>query len=357
MFIIGKKGFELNKNSFQRKNVYEVKIPLASFNFALYVILLPFLILMCLPILMYFIVKCRPQVIHCRNLLSTFIALSVRKIFKLKYKIISDPRSVYPEEGVIINRWRLNGFNYKTWKFIESYTFKNVDVCVGLSESFKLYLLNFNKKSIYIPAVVNDNMFFDFRIRESKRREFNLTENDLVFLYVGSIGLWHDIESLIYMFSEVKNKFKTFNCKIIALSGSPDLKERLRLEVGDDCLLCSTVSPAFVSEYLHLADFGLVPGSNKVGFHYDLLYRTMISSKASEYICAGLPIICNSRISGLCDYITKSNLGYILDFETHSFNYNSIVNYNNEDRERISKWGLKEFGLKNVKMKLISIYR
>lgn len=355
LFILSKNSFGINRNVFTNDNVKEIKIPLFSFNFSLHIVLLPILLLLSFPVLVYYLFVYKPQVIHCRNLLSSFIALFCRKIFRYNYKIVSDPRSVYPEEGVIIQRWKLNGFNYKLWKRVEKYTFKNVDVCIGLSDSFKEYLQMFNDNSVYIPAVVDDNIKFNSNLRQKKRKEFDIGENDLIFLYVGSIGLWHDIDSLIIMYNKLVDKFKDYNCKIIALSNSKQLRIRLKKEIGSNCIFCSSVKSTLVHEYLHLSDFGIIPGSINQGFHYDLLYKTMISSKASEYLCSGLPIITNSRIDALCGYVEMYNVGFSYDFFNDSFNKDLLRIYNDYEREQVSTWGIKEFGLSNVKSKLISL--
>ncbi len=353
-FILNRTHLKINRNSFHKSaDCREFKIPIFSYNFYLHVILLPYLLLCVLPILIYCIARYKPRIVHTRNLLSTFVAVIAKKISRNDFCIVSDPRSVYPEEGVIIKRWKYNRFNYRMWKKIEAWTFKNSDACLGLSELFKDYLMQYNRKSYFIPAVVNELNVFDGRQRKMLRKKLGIADSDCVLIYVGSIGLWHDVNTLIQIINLFALKNKNF--KIIALSSSLELKHKIMNNFGEKVLFCGTVPPIKVREYLTASDFGIIPGSAKCGYAYELLYETMIASKAEEYLCTGLPIIVNERIVNLKQYIERNNWGIVYSGEKKSFIGN--WEYLEKERKEISSEALNLFSVNVVKMQLKELYK
>lgn len=353
-FILNRFGFRINRNKYFSADCSEFKIPICSFNFYLYIVLIPYLFLCTFPIVIYYIIKFKPQIIHCRNLLSVFIVTSIRKIFRFRYSIIADPRSVYPEEGVIIKRWKFARFNYRVWKKIEKWSFGYADACIGLSDYFKVYLQKYNKNSYYIPAVVNESKKTDIHERAFIRSEFGINEDDTVLIYVGSIGLWHDVDLFIQMVERIVQDNN--NLKIIALSSSKELKMKLEHIFDSKCVFCGTVPPKDVKKYLSIADFGVLPGSLKCGYEYELLYKTMIASKAEEYLCAGLPIIVNERILNLKEYVDKYNWGIVYHIHEKVSEALHLKQYTLEERERISTKAINIFGVCVVKTQLLNLY-
>ena len=65
----------------------------------------------------------------------------------------------------------------------------------------------------------------------------------------------------------------------------------------------------------------------------------MISSKAEEYLVAGLPIIVSPRIESLVDLIKKDRAGFVLCDEIPIYNF---------DREKISDRAFSLFGVASV---------
>lgn len=355
LFILNRSSFKRNKHKTEEKDCYEYKIPLFSYNFYLHIILLPYLFFWAFPVLIYFFVKNKPDMVHCRNLLSAFLALCVKSTFRLKYTIIADPRSVYPEEGVIIKRWKLGGFNYKVWKRFERWTFKQADVCIGLSTGLTDYLTDFNPNSYYIPAVVSESFRFNPSYREKQRQKFHLEETDFLFIYIGSIGLWHDVELLIQLLQTLRNLLQE-RFKVMALCSSSELQTGLIRHFGKQCLFCGSVPSSEVKHYLAMADFGIIPGSLHQGEAYQLLYDTMLASKAEEYLCSGLPVICSDRIVNLTRYINRYQWGTVYNTLRKELKP-GIKLYSATERNRISQQAIQMFGLQGIQEQLFTLYQ
>ena len=115
-FILNKNGFSINRNRMTGNNITEVKLPILSYHLCMHIFIIPFFLFIALLPLYIKVHKEKPEVIHCRNLVSTLLAISCRLLFRMDYKVVCDPRSVYVEECVITHTFKYRGFNYNTWK-------------------------------------------------------------------------------------------------------------------------------------------------------------------------------------------------------------------------------------------------
>lgn len=314
LFIWGRAGFDINRNKYTQEDVKEVKVPFFSANLVMYLFLIPFFLLIASPILLYFIHKEKIEIVHCRNLLSSFLAVFCKIFLFQKIKVICDPRSVYVEEGVIIGRFKYNGITYRGWKILERWIYRKSDYCLGLSENFADYLRQSNEKSLFIPAIVRPSFVYDKVKRNELRHEMGLTNNQHVCIYVGSIGQWHSVEALINAINLYKDSIQDGEeMKVVFLSGNKSACEEIKRNFSEkDILMCGRVSSEKVYEFLLVADFGIVPGSKNCGYCYDLLYKTMLSSKAEEFLSVGLPIIVNERIVSLANMMEKYGAGIVI---------------------------------------------
>ena len=343
-FILGKAGFGINRNKNMDEDVKEVKIPIFSANFNLYLFLIPYFLIIACPILLYYVSKEKPDVIHCRNLISSFLAVFCKVFLFQKYKIVCDPRSVFVEECVIIGRFKYNGITYNVWKKIEKWIYKKSDCCCGLSDKFVDYLSNYNKNSYFIPAIVQPSFVYNEDKRKALREKFELRENQHVCIYLGSIDLWHSVDSLIKAIDCYRDSLpQGDSIKVVFLSGNKNASQVICSHYNSDVLLkCGRVSPNEVMDYLLLADFGIVPGSNNKGYCFDLLYNTMLSSKAEEFLAVGLPIIANRRIPSLVKIIKEQHVGLI--FSGSEMIFSPIE----KSREEVSSYFNNMFNAKTI---------
>lgn len=314
-FIWGRAGFSVNKNKFTNSAIKEVKLPLFSANLVMHVFIIPYFLIVACPILLYYIHKEHIGIVHCRNLVSSLLAVFCKVCLFQNIKVVCDPRSVYVEEGVIIGRFKYQGFNYRVWKKLERWIYKMSDYCLGLSDNFTNYLKRYNPNSTFIPAVVRPSFIYDSHKRESLREELRLTPQHHVLIYVGSIGQWHSVEMLIKSIDAYKKSLDSDGViRIIFLSGNTSACEEIKRHYSNEEIIkCGRVTPGEVLNYLQVSDLGIVPGTNKDGFCYDLLYETMLSSKAEEFLAVGLPIIVNKRIVSLDNMLRKQH--YCIEFD------------------------------------------
>ncbi len=341
-FVLNRTGFTINNNKYNNKNVREIKLPILSYHMGMHLFIIPYFLLISIFPFIFELKKEEPDIVHCRNMLSSLLAVFCKVCLRKKYKIVCDPRSVYVEELVITNTFKYNGFNYKYWKRLEAWIYKHSDACIGLSHYFKTYLKKYNERSYYIPAVVGDNYCYNENRRIEFRLKHGLTDNDFICCYIGSIGAWHSVHNFYKCIDYVKEKLnQEKKVKIVFLSGNSSVCDDLKKRYSQQELFkTGRVAPSEMLDYLLISDMGLVPGSEKEGYCYDLLYDTMISSKAEEYIGAGLPILVHPRIKSLVKMTKENNLGLIMNETAHSdFAF---------DRNKISEYGHEQFSVTTV---------
>lgn len=308
MFIFGRNGFSLNSMKYADDNVFHIRIPFLSYNFLLNIVLLPFLLFCVVPMIGFYVYKYKIGVIHARNHVSALCALAYKKIFR-KVRVIADFRGHYPEEGAILGRWSVGSLNFKAWKKLESYICLNVDTLVVISKRMRVYFSEkYNIQNVvYIPALVDTKRFhYSDELRLDFRKKEGIETDEIVYLYVGSLGQWHDLD---LFFEEIDNdllshKIGKYRVYILSSIDSLDYSE-LFFERNVKVL---TVPANIVNSYLCGSDVGVLPGTRKIGPEYDLLYKTMISSKVEEYLCTGLRVLVNDRIEGVKEIISEAEL-------------------------------------------------
>ena len=238
LFILNRKGFSINRNKFDADVASEIKIPILSYHLCMHALIIPYYLLVAIFPFLFKVRQLKPDIVHCRNMVSTLLAVFARTFTRNKYKIVCDPRSVYVEECVITKTFRFNGFNYRVWKKIEGYLYRKSDACIGLSDYFREYLAASNPNSYFIPAVVNDKSIFSEEKRNKARLENGLTDRDIVLCYIGSIDLWHSAEKLFYYLDSIKKVIpKSYNLKIVFLSGNTKVCNSIEARYGEQAIV------------------------------------------------------------------------------------------------------------------------
>lgn len=318
LFIVSRSKIGLNRNKFPNLSVDEVKIPLFSYNFLMHPFLFPFFLMLSVPILLFYIKKNEINTIHCRNLLSSVLAVTIKKYFYNNINVISDFRGHYPEEGVILNRWKHNSTSFRFWKWLEKKSLIHSTSCTFISNSMKSYYNEIFPRDDYFfaPAIV-DTKYFYFcpELRNEIRNKYRITDDEIVYIYTGSYGQWHDLGVFYSMLEAHIKEYSIESYRVFILSGQ---KSEQYSEYEDmHSTLTIKVAPHEVNKYLCGADVGVLPGTQKTSISYDLLYKTMVSSKVEEYFCTGLQVLSNPRI-GEVKALSELTIASVVKFDRSS---------------------------------------
>lgn len=261
------------------------------------------------------------KLIHCRSYLSSLIGLHFKRKFKVPF--IFDMRGFWADERIDGGIWRMDNILhrllYRYFKRKESQYLAEADAVIslthaGLAELCKQHkYLRLEEKVEIIPCCTNTQVFDPHRTKSAAIE--NVSEEDALIIYTGSIGTWYYTKELIdcaiqwkRIIPKLKLLFltKDTNALEAILSGfSPEVKEFI-----------ITTSAAYkeVPYFLKAAKASV--------FFIKPAYSKIASSptKMAECWAMDLPIITNAGI-GDNDRYFKNNMGGILisDFTTDEY--------------------------------------
>ena len=314
------------------------------------------------PILTHYIMKNKIQIIHCRSYLATLMAVFI-KLFHPKISIVFDVRGFYPEEGVVHGCWKINSQTYKLWKKIEKILFSKSDHIIALSDQFRKHIIDIvpgAKCSLVLASVNTDKFKYDKNKRENIREKIGFN-GSVAFVYSGGLGSWHDPKYLSKMFGEIKKRIPKSKFLILTSYNKINLVNIFKNDgLSKSDYLIFNLRQEEVPEYLISVDFGVVPLKNiKNDPAMQLIARTMIGLKVSEYLACGLPIIMNPDIKGLGSLMKKHKIGvyfYNKRLNETFKNIGKLIDNYSEAQNDCLYVAHKHFNLSSAAIQYVNIY-
>ena len=267
--------------------------------------------------------KKKLDVIHARSYISAIIALPICFFFSVPF--IFDIRGLWIDEKIESGTWK--GALFKPIIFfsrlIEDLLFKNASSIVVLTESSKHFLNNkyphLNKLITVIPTCVNYEIFFsDNSIRKLIRTDLGVLDDEILFIYSGSIGGYYRFDYILDFYEETMQFGRT---KLLLLTKSDKnllLPEIVKRNLVSNVFILS-VNYTDVSKYLNSADAGLI------------IYEKSISSiarsstKLGEYWACNLPVFAPSDVGDLNFLFYLNNQQHLLLNSFTKHNYKSTL--------------------------------
>lgn len=164
--------------------------------------------------------------------------------------------------------------------------------------------------TLRVPSCVDTDLFkYDENDREKLRAHFNISESDILLVYIGKFGGMYMDEELFDFFSICQtSKNLTFKYHIY----SPDNLNEIHNHFEDVGIPSSNyhvgvLTKNQVPSYLSMADFGLVPVRQYPG------KRFCSPIKNGEYWACGLPIIIPKGISDDYLFAEDNKIGILLN--------------------------------------------
>src|SRR5690606_12384358 len=165
----------------------------------------------------------------------------------------------------------------------------------------------YHKPSIYSYNGSNysDYFYMDQRLA---RNNLNISQDAVVFLFLGSVSQWHGVDYLINIFNEESIKLQpNFRLYIVGAKDNDytdDLKQKAE---NESIIFIPPVDTVTANEYINASDFCMLPVKQ---------VRTSPGSplKLYDYIACGKPVIAQENLLGYSDEVEKYNLGYTIDF-------------------------------------------
>ncbi len=256
------------------------------------------------------------HIIHCRMYHAALLASLVRKIFKLKYKIIFDPRSLLPEEAVVTHILRENGWSYRLWKYIEKKLFDTCDAVVNVSDTFTEHVsaITRNPNLYTIPTSTNIEVFKgrDPEKRKAMRTSLGIGEQEKVLVFVGALNLQAtSVEALAGLYLTFRDCFS--HSKLLVINRLQDVTSAL-VEQNvpvDEIIIARSASDYETWSYLQVADYAAFPFKKVSDKYEEAIGTTTIACKTGEYLASGLPILVNEKVGAVHRLIKENQLGCV----------------------------------------------
>lgn len=296
----------------------------------------------------------QPDIVHCRSMLAAYIASKVKKKHRLKYKIVYDVRSLWPEN---IERRKPNAKNYAYFKQIEKSLVRYVDSVVSVNPEMASHYKEIGSKQTlvnYLAANVDQKPF------EKLESQSN---HSLKVLFLGAIRA-KTIQDPILLFTIFETIHKLFNeatLTIITTSSHKKLRELALGYFGKELPITfiAVKDRAKLQRMLTEFDLAIHAYRKPTTEIYRLFASTGFATKSSEYLAAGLPIIVSKYPKSIGNLLATNNIGLVYDEDKQDggLSVNSIKALLNEETKRIAqKVALDNFDYNVVAKKFVSHY-
>ncbi len=288
--------------------------------------------------------KSPPYVIHCHDHIVLPIGFFVKILFGSK--LIYDAHEL--ESLDKLNQIKFSQKSKITY-FLEKMIWKKIDLFITVSPSIlKWYNNNFGNKKNSItvlnsPEIINKK----FAKKNSLRKKFKITNDKLIFVYVGSFQLGRGIQNMLKAFSDPKIKSN------LVLIGYGELESEIKKfsKNNNNIHFSKSVSHELLVQFIKSANVGLcIIEKISLSDYYCL------PNKFFEFAFANLHILA-SDFPDMKRLINTYSLGsYITP------NYNSLIKKikffeNHRNKIKIKKKKLVDLGWSSQSKILMDGYR
>jgi hypothetical protein len=267
-------------------------------------------------------------------------AMHLSRVLGKKYfkRILVDVRGTSVEEitefadtNLISKALKISNYK-KALKNLTNFSYISV-----VSDSLKEYL-NFsykidNKKIWVTPGLAGKHFGFNENERSKLRSKLDLNNDDKVIVFSsGGTANWQNNDAIL--------KLAEKGLKVLNLS---------KKEISHKNVINKFVSYDEMPLLLNAADVAIIWREKS------LVNKVASPVKFSEYVCAGLPVIANSSVNMIADYINKHHCGILVD-DLSSVDMKIANELSSKSRNNISKEGINNFGIEKIVEKYLEIY-
>lgn len=244
---------------------------------------------------------------------------TVRKLKKkFTVPVIFDMRSFLPDERVLGGMWNLKNplhyCIYKYFKYLEGRFYTEFERTISQTNLGKQTIRDwgFSEEVAKVEVVpcCADLDFFDFNKNPKNpaiKRELNISENDFVLGYVGSIGTWYCLDDMMGFFKILLESKP--NAKFVFLSPVDPkviLDVATKLGVSNDSIRVKFIERKQMPSYISIFDwsvFFIKPGVGKAA---------SCPVKHGELMGMGIPVVANTDVGDIDLIVGEENSGLIV---------------------------------------------
>jgi glycosyltransferase involved in cell wall biosynthesis len=213
------------------------------------------------------------------------ISIVLKKTFP-KTKFIFEVRDLWPDSAIELGELNNKLFLKLSLK-LEKKIYDTSDYIIAISKDMrnKIIKKGYNKKKISIIYNGTDETFIKNNFNKFDKDIYNNDDNNkLIGIYAGIIGIAQGLEVLLTAANELKNE----NIEFYLIGNGPKLKKLKKMAKNmqlNNLFFIEQVSRNKIPDYLHNADFGIIP-LKKMD-----LFKGALPSKIFDYMSCDLPIV------------------------------------------------------------------
>lgn len=305
------------------------------------------------------------NIVHCRSYIASLVGVFLKKKYAVKF--LFDMRGFWADERVEGGLWNLKNPLYRlVYQFFKKKEIQflnmsdaTVSLTVNAVNEIRSWKTIRSSLSITVIPCCVDMELFDRNkinpvIKQNMKIKLGITEDDMVLLYLGSIGTWYLLKEMLLFFKylctsypNAKFLFITTEQKKIILDqahlfGIPLYKLIIKESSRQDL-------PYYVS-MAHAAVFFIKPVYSK---------KASSPTKQGEIMSMGIPILCNKDIGDTDKIVEENNCGVVVpNFSNDSFDdtIKKIDYLITLDKTKIVETAKNYFSLQNGVEKYNNIY-
>ncbi|MFC4292480.1 glycosyltransferase [Sphingorhabdus arenilitoris] len=303
----------------------------------------------------------RPDILHCRSYLATYMAHEWRMASGLDYKIVFDSRSYMADEAIQRGRWTEGSADHLFWRQTEAQMLQQSDAVTVVSEPMrqrfigmgahpdKVHLIHLNVDPPKAVPSVNEVQ--------------SVEDRGPLFCYCGYLDYktWHHPNNIWRIFNQIaklradarllvitKSSHAMLKADLIA-KGYEKLMDRIEFtsaETSSDCVRIMQNCDAGLLAYL----------TPQTPLEFEMA-KGVFATKTAEYLYAGIPVLVSGVCGGAADFVTTHDVGIAYDAEDQ-LKLADIARLLTMKSETARLTGLanEKFNVKRNAERLVSIY-
>ena len=305
------------------------------------------------------------DMVHTRPGVPALVGLWMKN--KLGVKFLNDIREFYADSRVEGGMWKLGNPLYKAvYKFFRSKEAEAVsksDGIVCLTYAAEKIIKDWKeyRKEIplqVIPCCADLGLFDPGKMTEAEksslRSELNISKDDLVISYLGSIGGWYLVDEMMEFCKMLTDKIPSARILFI----SPHRHDMIRMAaaahwINPARIIIKNASRLEVPKLLSLSQYSV--------FFIKPCYSKQSSSptKHGEIMAMGIPLITNSGVGDVEMIVNRYNAGVIIhEFNNREFSETAgkIASNFNFNTDNIRQGAEEFYSLEKAIEKYIAVY-
>ncbi len=304
------------------------------------------------------------DMVHTRAGIPSLIGLWMKK--KLGLKFLHDMREFYADSRVDGGMWKIDNLFYKTiYNYFKRKENEEVEMSDGIvcltyaAEKIIKEWPHYNKEVILevIPCSTDMALFDPEKInhqqKDKLKKELNISENDFIVSYLGSIGGWYLTDEMMQFCKSVSDKIP--NAKFLFISPHEPktiLDIAKRFDITEEKIIVKNAQRNEVPL--------LLSTSNHSIFFIKACYSKQSSSptKHGEIMAMGIPVVTNSGVGDVAEIVEKYQSGIVIK-NLDKTNYDSYAEKlctTNYDAKRIRAGAQAFYSLENAIQKYLKVY-